>query len=226
MPRRKKVRRLTWQLLLFSGLLWLWPAALCSALDMQTIVGHYYLRGVHEMGSELLLKPDGHFEYFLAYGAYDENAAGDWRLNGNGIILNTSGGYTEPRFILKQNLNKPGQPLTIRVEDQNGRGIPGIDVLVDYGGAKPERGYTQYYGWQARHPDLKPQAIGLGVMMYNLQPKWFNVADKSTNYYVFTFNSGDLGKVLFRNELLRWDNGALIMERWGRKMRYIKRMER
>ena len=38
--------------------------------------GHYVLRGVMEVGSELLLKPDGTFEFALAYGATDYYAKG------------------------------------------------------------------------------------------------------------------------------------------------------
>ena len=150
--------------------------------------------GVHEVGSELVLLPDGRFQYFLAYGAYDENATGDWRVQGDAVILNTSGGYTPPRFTLKQSLTKPGQPLTILVQNQTAQGIPGIDVWVDYGGAKPETGYTQYYGWRAPGPSRKPKAIGLGVKMYNLEPQWFQVAGTSHNYYVFTFDPGRSGQ--------------------------------
>lgn len=174
------------------------------------------------MGSELLLLPDGRFRYFLAYGAYNENAAGEWRVDGELIILNTSGGYTPPRFTLKQSSIKPEQPLTILVQDKAEQGIPGIDVLVDYGGTKPEIGYTQYDGWQAPRTNRNPKAIGLGITMYDLQPQWFKVAGTSHNYYVFAFEPNDLGKALFRHTPLRWDNGALIMERGGRKMRYIK----
>jgi hypothetical protein len=197
-----------------------WP------LDAPAIAGHYYLSGVHEVGSELLLRPDGRFQYFLAYGAYDEQASGDWRVQGDLIILDTSGGFTPPRFTLKESLAKPEQPLTILVQNQNGKGIPGIDVWVDYGGSKPETGYTQYYGWQAPQPHRTPKAIGLGIKMYDLKPQWFTVTDTSHHYYVFKFNPGDLGKVRFHHTALRWENGALIMERNGRTMRYIKRGSR
>ena len=213
------VRWLYWKLLIIC---WLWPTALSWGLDTPTVVGHYYLEGVHEVGSELLLMPSGRFQYFLAYGAYDENATGDWHVDGELIILNTSGGYTPPRFTLKNSSIKPEQPLTILVQDKNERGIPGIDVLVDYGGTKPEIGYTQDYGWQAPRISSNIKAIGLGIRMYDLQPQWFKVAGTSHNYYVFIFDPGDLGKALFRNTPLRWDNGVLIMERGGRTMRYVK----
>lgn len=220
------VRLLNWKLLIISSLLCLWAAALGWSLDAPTAAGHYYLEGVHEVGSELLLLPDGRFQYFLAYGAYDENATGNWRVDGQLIILNTSAGYTPPRFTLKQSLSKPEQPLTILVQNKTEQGIPGIDVLVDYGGTKPEIGYTQYYGWQAPRTNRIPKAIGLGFKMYDLQPQWFKVAGTSHNYYVFTFDPGDLGKVQFRNTPLRSDNGTLIMERGGRTMRYVKRRGR
>ena len=175
-------------------------------LDVRTVSGHYYLEGVHEVGSELLLMPDGRFQYFLAYGAYDENATGDWRVDGDLIILNTSGRYTPPSFTLKQSSIKPEQPLTILVKDRNERGIPGIDVLVDYGGAKPEIGYTQYYGWRAPRTSSIPKAIGLGIKMYDIQPQWFKVGSTSHNHYVFIFDPGDMGKVLFRNTDLLPEN--------------------
>ena len=216
------VKWLTWEILTITSLSWLWAAALGWGLDVPTVSGHYYLEGGHEVGSELLLMPDGHFQYFLAYGAYDENATGEWRVDGDLIILNTSGGYTPPRFTLKHSAIKPEQPLTILVKDKSERGIPGIDVLVDYGGTKSETGSTQYYGWQAPRTNSDPKAIGLGIRIYDVQPQWFKVAGKSHNHYVFIFEPGDLGKVLFRHTPLRLDSGALIMERGGRTMRYVK----
>ncbi|WP_395334586.1 hypothetical protein WBP06_23755 [Novosphingobium sp. BL-8H] len=49
--------------------------------------GHYYLSGVMETGSELLLRPDGTFEWYLSYGALDQFADGTWRRDGDTILL-------------------------------------------------------------------------------------------------------------------------------------------
>jgi hypothetical protein len=62
--------------------------------------------------------------------------------------------------------------------------------------------------------------------MYDLQPQWFRVADTPHNNYVFVFEPGDLGKVLFRNTPLRWENRALILTRGGRTLRYVKGTDR
>jgi hypothetical protein len=45
----------------------------------EDLAGHYILQGVREVGSELLLKSDGSFEYMLTYGAADYWAKGTWR---------------------------------------------------------------------------------------------------------------------------------------------------
>jgi hypothetical protein len=195
---------------------------LVQARENQELAGHYYLHGVHEVGSELLLHPDGRFEYFLAYGAYDETASGTWTVAGGRVLLNTTGISAPPRFRLKQRASKPDKPLTILVQDQNGRGLAGIDISIDYGDKNLDTGYTQEYGWQAAGPRGLPQAIGLGIKMYNLEPQWFKVAGTSDNYYVFEFSPGDLGRAKFQNTPLTPENGDLIMEREGRKMRYVK----
>ena len=62
-------------------------AAACAPGD-PSLAGHYYLRGVMEVGSELLLRADGRFEYMLAYGALDELASGCWTRNGATVTLN------------------------------------------------------------------------------------------------------------------------------------------
>lgn len=49
--------------------------------------GHYYLQGVREVGSELLLHKDGRFEWFLAYGAADQRARGRWAVRDGRVVL-------------------------------------------------------------------------------------------------------------------------------------------
>ena len=51
------------------------------------LVGHYYLAGLRETGSELLLKPDGRFEWMLSYGAVDQFAEGRWTRVGDSVTL-------------------------------------------------------------------------------------------------------------------------------------------
>lgn len=51
------------------------------------LAGHYYLLGVMETGSELLLKADGRFEWYISYGAVDQVAKGRWGRSGQTVTL-------------------------------------------------------------------------------------------------------------------------------------------
>lgn len=65
------------------------PAPAAKA-DPAAFAGHYYLSGVMETGSELLLRADGSFEWYLSYGALDQTAQGTWSVEGDAIILATA----------------------------------------------------------------------------------------------------------------------------------------
>jgi hypothetical protein len=69
-------------------------ASACTPGDPK-LVGHYYLNGVMEVGSELLLKPNGSFEFYLAYGALDQYGKGCWQVEGNKVLV-VPGGRSAP----------------------------------------------------------------------------------------------------------------------------------
>lgn len=85
------------------------PALLLASLSvtapMPTIAAppegrHYYLQGVMETGSELLLRPDGRFQWYLSVGALDLFAEGRW-VEAEGAVLLTaekSAAVPEPGF--------------------------------------------------------------------------------------------------------------------------------
>lgn len=54
-----------------------------------SLAGHYYLSGVMETGSELLLKADGQFEWYISIGAMDQLAQGRWGRTGQTVTLAT-----------------------------------------------------------------------------------------------------------------------------------------
>ena len=62
------------------------PAASLGTPDA-ALTGHYYLSGVMETGSELRLKPDGRFDWYISYGAVDQVAQGRWGRNGPTVTL-------------------------------------------------------------------------------------------------------------------------------------------
>lgn len=89
--------------------------------------GHYYLSGVMETGSELLLRPDGTFAWMLVYGALDQFAEGRWDSDGRTITLRA----TPPDR--DAGMAPPFTTLHLRIEGQ-------ALVPVELGRGRYERG--------------------------------------------------------------------------------------
>jgi len=61
------------------------PAA--AVASEPALSGHYYLQGVMETGSELMLGGDGQFQWYFSYGALDLLAKGRWHREGDRVVL-------------------------------------------------------------------------------------------------------------------------------------------
>ncbi len=73
--------------LLASALLLSPFAAAGRDLSPDALAGRYFLSGVHEVGSELLLVRDGRFSWSLSHGGVEETVEGRWSIEGNAVAL-------------------------------------------------------------------------------------------------------------------------------------------
>ena len=89
-----------------------------SAMDTTTLPGEYYLKGMREMASGFLLKPDSSFQFFFSYGALDRQGSGKWAVKNNQLILNSA---AKPLydFALTESKKVPGDFITVRIKDNN-----------------------------------------------------------------------------------------------------------
>jgi hypothetical protein len=78
-------------------------AAGCAPGDAR-LAGHYYLEGVMEVGSEILLRSDGSFDYMLAYGAEDQVANGCWSRSGEKVSLVSAGSMFKSQAFKRMEL--------------------------------------------------------------------------------------------------------------------------
>jgi hypothetical protein len=62
------------------------PATNAGQVD-PVLVGHYGMSGIMETASELLLKADGRFEWYMSYGSVDLQAKGNWHRSGDTVSL-------------------------------------------------------------------------------------------------------------------------------------------
>ncbi len=201
------------------------------AQDATALAGSYCLQGMHEVGSCIRLSPDGKFEYFLAYGAYDETAEGTWRVADGAVVVTTPAYDKRPTFSFKRMQASEAGAYDVIVEAQNGQPIAGVDVGVTCDGATKSAGVTQAGGFAV---DCKsaPSVISLGLGMFGIAPQSIDVAAPRDNdkAYVFGFTAGDLGKKRFADVPLRVNGDALeiaytdtpITELQGRPFRYVR----
>jgi hypothetical protein len=84
----------------------------------KAIAGEYYLEGVMEVGSGILLKPDHTFEMFFSYGSLDKSGTGSWSVKDSSLILN-SGARPANDFKLISSKKSGEKGTTIIVSDPN-----------------------------------------------------------------------------------------------------------
>jgi hypothetical protein len=88
----------------------------------QAWTGQYYLQGVMEVGSELLLQDHGKFKWYLAVGSLDQYAEGTWWKNGNCIGLKALPKYTKQLEIFPTRLNISDAHLMVTWMDSSHQG--------------------------------------------------------------------------------------------------------
>jgi hypothetical protein len=189
---------------------------------------------MREVGSCLRLSPDGKYEYFLAYGAYDETSEGTWRVDGGDVVLDSPAYDKRAAFVFKRLQASGSGGYEVIVESKAGQPIPGIDVRVTCDGKAGASGITQGDGFAAECASA-PTAVALGLTMFGVALQSIDVsahagADKG---YVFVFEPGDLGKKKFAGGRLRVGADALDMtyagtpihELDGRPFHYVRERE-
>ncbi|MCM2564799.1 copper resistance protein NlpE [Janthinobacterium kumbetense] len=124
------------RLLACAALAWSFSASAADSAPA-TLPGHYYLQGVMETGSELLLKKDGTFEWMLSYGNTDEQASGEWRVAGDVVTLEAGNGGKEPQFRVfeeaEMRIQKPAEAgLWVAIVGYPQVGpMPGVEVKFE-----------------------------------------------------------------------------------------------
>jgi hypothetical protein len=178
----------------------------------EDLAGHYVLQGVMEVGSELLLKPDGNFEYMLAYGAADYWAKGKWRRENNRVVLESVGKKEPPFRLLRSEFGKPGS-IRVWVIGKNGLGVENIQIALQAGDRNIEA--TTTADGVAEFPDAaNARAVTFEVRVYSIKAGPFALSPSHHDFY-FEINGDAITQVLFKDEPLVIDGNALVMKYWN-----------
>ena len=187
----------------------------------EVLAGHYFLQGVREVGSELLLKSDGSFEYMLAYGAADYWAKGTWRHENNSVVLNSAGRKEAPFRLLRSEAGKPGR-IRVWVISKNGIGVENIRVALQAADRHFEATTTS--DAVAVFPDVaNARAVAFEVRVYTIKAGPFEINPSHNDFY-FEINGDAIAQVLFKDERLAIDGKDLVMKYWNEEqpIRYEK----
>ena len=198
-------------------------AFLIAAVAPAALVG-VYDGGQMELAAGLELRADGHFRYGLAYGALDEEAEGVWTVEGDRVLLTTEPAVIPPRFVLSDQKPVVTGTLAVTIVDPQGRALPNIDIGVTYDAGDPQivqsRTEAVELPIEAARP---PRAILLAVPVFDVESDPFPI-DAAKGYgFTFRFEPNDLGKADFRQTALDVEDGALVMPRFDRTLRFRKR---
>ncbi|CAG4997929.1 hypothetical protein DYBT9275_01884 [Dyadobacter sp. CECT 9275] len=99
-----------------------------SQIPTDSLAGEYYLQGVMETATAILLKPDSTFEYFYSYGAVDRQGQGLWKVIDNQLILNSR---RKPKtdYAMRTKV-VPGDFITIKIICGNPQILSLFDVTL------------------------------------------------------------------------------------------------
>jgi hypothetical protein len=166
-----------------------------------------------EVAAQLLLKPDGHFSYELAYGALDEAAEGTWDVKFGAVYLTTVPVVVPPRFVVESDTPEPRGGLWIKLsKGPLMQGAPQRIYLIYGPGEEQGMAEVAEDGHVPLPGNRLPTAIVPEIPVYPIMSKPIPL-NGTGHRFVLRFEANDIGKADFRAQRLSIENGVLVMPR-------------
>ena len=191
------------------------------AQDQAALVGQYDGHQM-EMGAQLSLTADGRFEYGLVYGALDESGRGTWTAKNHQVLL-TSDPVKPPRFVVTGQKPAARAMVTVTLETPKGLSAQYFDVvLVSTKGQVNNQQLSDEGLSLPLDPADPPASVQLLLPIFELASDPIRI-DPAKGYALsLRFEPNDIGKADFRETALTIDKGDLVLERFGRTIRFNK----
>jgi len=188
-------------------------AILAWGLAPDRVAGRYVLVDGHETGSELVLKPDGQFEYMLAHGAASYTARGKWRVSGETVVL-TSKIPNAPAFKLVKSSPLRSPDVRVWVNGQSGSPVGNLEVTLTADGGEI-KARTDSDGMSIFPGATNPKSVVIRSPVYDKDsgPVALNPDDTDFN---FVLNNDVMATVPFRGEALKVSGDTLEMLYWDK----------
>jgi hypothetical protein len=176
-------------------------------MQAKQIAGEYYLTGVMETASGILLKEDYTFDFYYTYGVVDRIGAGKWELKGQNILLH-SDDKDEQDFTLVKKIYQPEEVCnTIRIVHPN---IP----ILSYTECLLQNAETQVILRADKNGIIEFEKklynhISLFHILYSDEPVHFEINTLQYNLYIFKIEN-TLGKIRCNSIELTCSDDALF----------------
>jgi hypothetical protein len=183
------------------------------AVSRESLAGEYDGNQM-EVAARLLLQPNGHFKYELAYGALDESAEGTWELKNGAVFLITVPAVVPPRFVVVSDQNDPSGGLWIKLS--SGPIMQGARqrIYLVYGpNEEPGMAEVDDDGHVPLPGNRRPTAIIPEIPVYPIMVKPIPLTGTVGHRFTLRFEPNDIGKADFHPQVLTIANGVLVMTR-------------
>jgi hypothetical protein len=202
-------------------------AALCLSIasgasaKAPDFIGSYRLQDGPDVASELVLREDGTYAYWLMAGALDEASAGRWSLADDKLSLTTEPKPVPPEFRQAE-LSPEGDGVRLEVNWPNGKGIAGIDFVIGLADGETLEGYTQSDGWEAPSaPASEPRWIELREPVNRITSPRFALPPGARTLR-FTLIPNDIGMVDLTGSTIERDGPRLTLRRSEGDMVFLR----
>ena len=176
-----------------------------------------------EVGAALELRKSGHFRYQLDYGAVSEQAEGDWTYDGKTVLLTTRPKPNLPAFELVRDEPAPVGELSITIEPP-GFGADGYRLeAVGTDASSGEQGLVRAdSAGRIESGGRRLSAIEPLVPVYDTPGGKFALSPDRGHHLLLRFHANDLGRAAFDHEPLLFSRGALVLNRYGTEIRFLR----
>ena len=182
-------------------------------------VAGIYDGGQPELAATLELKEGGRYAYSLSYGAIDEVSQGTWREVDGGLVLDSDPSVA-PAFELKAATPGDGANLAVALETPAGMPREAFSALVTM--ADGSAFAADFTAENLTIPLIEGERVArimLALPIYGVRSGEFEVPPGS-GALSFRFVPNDLGVLALDEAFLPRREGAFLLERFDRLLRF------
>lgn len=194
-------------------------AIMIVSLSPDRLAGHYVLEGEHEVGSELVLRRGGQFEYMRS----DYVARGKWHVAGEKVMLDSKL-PTTPAFRLVRSLPLRTPDVRVWVATKNGAPASRLNVVLTTESGDVSA-TTDRDGMAIFPASGTPKSVVIHVPVYNKDSGVVSLNPADTDF-TFEINPEALMTVPFHGEALKIVGDTLELLYWDKTKPMVYRRQK